>query len=244
MTLKGSPLKLNEKIIVANWKMNGNADFTTAFINEINQVTTRHHIIVCPPAPLISFFSNFKHHVGAQNCFSREAGAFTGENSPLLLKALGCNYVLLGHSERRAIFGESDDFIHEKWRAAVAQDVTPIVCVGENLQNLSGRNEILRQQLLPYQRADLRNTIFAYEPAKSIGTGKVPPLHEISAAMTLMANILAHSCNYCTIYGGSVNASNAAALLNCSGVDGLLIGGASLRIDEFKLIVKNCNDLV
>ncbi|MDR3155908.1 MAG: triose-phosphate isomerase [Holosporaceae bacterium] len=234
-------IELNMKIIIANWKMNGNVGFVKLFIEKINQVSTNNRIIVCPPVSLVSFFGNFRYHVGAQNCFSRIAGAFTGENSPQLLKELGCSYVLLGHSERRAIFAESDDFVYEKWLAAVEQNLMPIVCVGENLQDRTRSSEILTRQLSRYQQKDLHNTIFAYEPVWSIGTAKIPSAQEISTTVAFMADMLAHSINYNIVYGGSVNAANAETILACPGVDGILVGGASLDIDEFRSVIENCN---
>jgi triosephosphate isomerase len=229
------------KTIIANWKMNGNVALVEEFIRELNQLTTNNRIIICPPAPLICFFNGFRHHLGAQNCFSQEEGAFTGENSPRLLKELGCDYLLLGHSERRSIFGESDDFIHKKWLAAIDQNLTPIVCIGENLQDRTRCGEILAEQLSPYQQQDLYNTIFAYEPVWSIGTGEVPSPQEITAAAALINDILRPSSNYSIVYGGSVNAGNASTILTCQGMDGVLVGGASLKIDEFRSIIDSCN---
>jgi triosephosphate isomerase len=225
------------KIIIANWKMNGDIDFAGKFVNEFNEIESENEIVICPSAALIYLFKNFRYDVGAQNCFFEEKGAFTGELSPKLLKDLGCKYVLLGHSERRAIFNESDDFIFKKWKTAMAHGLIPVVCIGEKLEDRNRWKEVLSTQLKHYLNIDLQGTIFAYEPVWSIGTGFVPMLEEIENVMGFIKTQIGNSYKYSSIYGGSVTASNASEILNCKNVDGVLVGGASLKIDEFKKIV-------
>ena len=225
------------KIIIANWKMNGDVDFANEFINEFNKIESKNEIVVCPPAALIYLFKNFRYNTGAQNCFSKEKGAFTGEISPKLIKNLGCKYVLLGHSERRAIFIESNDFVFKKWQAAVEQKLIPVVCIGEKLEDRDNWREVLSTQIESYMNIDLQGTIFAYEPVWSIGTGLIPTTEEIESVMEFIKTKLRNSSKYFLIYGGSVNAKNSSQILNCKNVDGLLIGGASLKIDEFKQII-------
>lgn len=226
------------KIIIANWKMNGDVDLADKFVDEINEVKSENEIVVCPPAALIYAFRNFRYDIGAQNCFSEEKGAFTGEISPKLLKDLGCKYVLLGHSERRAIFNESDDFIFEKWKIAIANNLIPIVCIGEKLDDRDKWKEIISIQLEKYLNIDLQGTIFAYEPVWSIGTGFIPTTDEIESAMEFIKTKLGNSSKYSLVYGGSVNASNSYEILSCKDIDGILVGGASLKIEEFKRIVE------
>ncbi len=226
------------KIIIANWKMNGDVDFAEKFIDEFNEVESKNKIVVCPPAALIYAFRKFRYAVGAQNCFSEEKGAFTGEISPKLIKDLGCKYVLLGHSERRAMFNESDDFIFKKWKSVIANNLIPIVCIGEKLNDRNKWKEILSIQLENYLNLDLQGTIFAYEPVWSIGTGLIPTTHEIEIAMEFIKTKLGNSSKYSLVYGGSVNASNSSEILNCKNVGGILVGGASLKIQEFKRIAK------
>ncbi|MDR1551733.1 MAG: triose-phosphate isomerase [Holosporaceae bacterium] len=225
------------KIIVANWKMNGDFDLADRFIVEINAAKSPHTIVICPPAILISRFVNFRYHLGAQNCFCEESGAFTGENSPRLLKEAGCDYVILGHSERRSIFGESNELIFRKWDAAQANRLIPIVCIGEKLEDRERWTEVMQEQLRLFLKAHIpsQGTIFAYEPVWSIGTGLVLNHKEIEDIFAVLKNLVGDGSPL--LYGGSVNATNASDILACTNVDGLLIGGASLRIDEFLRII-------
>jgi triosephosphate isomerase len=225
-------------IIVANWKMNGNHNFAENFIKEINEINSRNTIVACPPAALISSFRNFRHHLGAQNCFYEEKGAFTGENSPDLLKEMGCEYIIIGHSERRSIFQESDDVVFKKWHAVLRCHMIPIVCIGEKLEDRSNWKKVIAYQLNLFLNDDiLANTVscFAYEPIWSIGTGLIPSPEEIETIFAFIRDLLGDKQ---LLYGGSVTAKNAAQILSCKNVDGLLIGGASLKIDEFKTIAE------
>ncbi|MDR3187496.1 MAG: triose-phosphate isomerase [Holosporaceae bacterium] len=230
------------KTIVANWKMNGDIAFAKRFMEEINPINTSNTVIVCPPVGLIERFREFRYHVGAQNCFRERKGAFTGENSPQLLREIGCQYVIVGHSERRAIFHETDAIIYEKWEASIAEDLIPIVCVGEKSNDRENRQKVLYDQLEKFVAAPssaLRRTLFAYEPVWSIGTGQTPAIAEIENSVALIRDILGfYESDRSLLYGGSVNAENAATILACKNVNGLLIGGASLKIDEFKKIIQ------
>lgn len=248
------------KFVIANWKMNGDlslaADFKNNFKDNFCAATK---IIVCPPTALLAAFSGFQHALGAQNCFYEDHGAFTGENSPKLLKELGCKYVILGHSERRSIFAESDDMIFEKWLKVIDLELTPILCIGENADQRKEWKIVLKKQLEKYvaRSADLHGTIFAYEPVWSIGTGQIPSSEEIEEAAAFIRNTLegkndknennsenaSENCcsakpNYYVVYGGSVKGSNAANIINIRGIDGVLVGSASLKIPEFKKIIE------
>jgi len=223
------------KMIVANWKMNGNFNFVNKFVKEINKVNSPYEIIVCPPIALIGEFKDFRYHRGSQNCFYEEKGAFTGETSPQLLKEIGCDYVLLGHSERRSIFHESDDLILKKRNAAIKFNLKPIVCIGE--KNKDGWREIVSDQLRLFLDNHMENTIFAYEPVWSIGTGVTPTVEEIEIVFDFI-NSLTNGKSL-LLYGGSVNANNAKQILNSRNVSGLLVGGASLKIDEFTRIIQD-----
>ncbi|MDR0968035.1 MAG: triose-phosphate isomerase [Holosporaceae bacterium] len=224
------------KIIVANWKMNGTVAFADRFIEEINLVDSKNLAVVCPPAALIGRFRDFRYKIGAQNCFSENEGAFTGENSPKLLKEIGCEYVIVGHSERRAIFGETDESVFKKWKAAIENRLTPIVCVGEKANERENWREILSGQLKLFLNETLSETIFAYEPVWSIGTGVIPTKESIETVFEFLKELLGNQTRL--LYGGSVNSQNAEQILNCKNVSGLLIGGASLKIDEFKKIME------
>jgi triosephosphate isomerase len=229
------------KIVIANWKMNGDVSFSQKIIQELNKVSTSNKVIVCPPAPLLNLFSDFRYELGAQNCFHAKSGAFTGEVSPVLLKELGCRYVILGHSERRAIFYESDELIFKKWNAVVECDLVPIVCVGEGLTERKNWKEIIHLQLKNYIHdvPILPSTIFAYEPVWSIGTGVIPEMEEIIEVIDFAKKTLSNpeKCHF--VYGGSVNAKNYKQIMGCPNIDGALIGGASLNIGDFMDIVTN-----
>ncbi|MBR1734389.1 MAG: triose-phosphate isomerase [Alphaproteobacteria bacterium] len=233
------------KFIIANWKMNGNLSLIEEFKGEFSNKRSNEEVkvIICPPVSLINKFVSEKCEktlVGAQNCFYKDSGAFTGENSPKLLKELGCEYVILGHSERRNIFNESDELIFNKWNAAITKDLTPILCIGEKADERSRWKDVLAAQLESYYKdssLDFHGTIFAYEPVWSIGTGKIPSVEEIGEVMMFIRNLLGSSKNYYVVYGGSVNGDNASDILKISELDGVLVGSASLKPDEFKKII-------
>lgn len=225
------------KIIVANWKMNGSKSLISEYKAAFKDLK-KNKIVVCPPQALMGEFKDFPHSLGAQDCYICDSGAFTGESSPKILKEVGCEYVILGHSERRALFLESDDFIYKKYQAALRNDLIPIICIGERKEEKGRWKEVLASQLSHYKTSDIsEKTIFAYEPVWSIGTGCVPLAREIAEVLAFIKDFLKEYGNFATLYGGSVNSTNSDAILSCENVDGFLVGGASLKIEEFKKIV-------
>lgn len=222
------------KFLVANWKMNGDLEFTDRLISAVGCIQTQHNIVICPPSPLLFKFQNFPHKLGAQNCSYLESGALTGEISPLLLKALGCQYVIIGHSERRRSFNESNEDIYKKFRLLLRLNLIPIVCVGETLEQKSQWQEILSEQLVLFKNEQNSEAIFAYEPVWSIGTGSTPTENEIHKRISAIKTIVQGK----VLYGGSVNQKNSSEILQIPSVDGVLIGGASLKIEEFTKIIK------
>lgn len=225
------------KFLVSNWKMNGDVEFAENFFERVNSIKTKNRIVICPPFPLLAKFKNFSHFLGAQNCSERMNGAFTGEVSPLLLKDLGCQYVIIGHSERRRLFKESDEIIYKKYELLTELNVTPIVCVGEAEKERSEWNEILSIQLHRFKNSEnLSKAIIAYEPVWSIGSGKTPTTAEIHEVLSFIKQATDLKCP--TIYGGSVNIKNISDILQIASVDGVLIGGASLRIQEFSEMIQ------
>jgi len=203
----------------------------------MDSIRSENAIVVCPPFPLLYKFKNFSHYLGAQNCSDKQSGAFTGEVSPLLLKELGCEYVIIGHSERRRIFRESDDIIFEKYKTLIELNVTPIVCIGETEEERLEWREILSTQLDRIKdREDLSKSIIAYEPVWSIGTGKTPTVAEIHEVLRFIKQTTNSKCP--TLYGGSVNTKNISDILQIPSVDGVLVGGASLKIEEFSKMVR------
>lgn len=228
-------------IIVANWKMNGEHEFARSYnvaLKEFisSQATLAAEIVICPPAPLLYLMKgNYK--LGAQNCHSKNSGAFTGEISAPILKDAGCEYVILGHSERREM-GERCPSVSDKAATANAAGLKTIICVGEK----DGEDflDVVLAQLknsIP-SCATEQNTIIAYEPVWAIGTGRTATVKEIEAHHAEIKK----KFNFKLLYGGSVKAANAKEILKTPYVDGLLIGGASLDVDEFKNIILSSNE--
>jgi len=205
-------------------------------------------IVVCPPFVFLSEVSQALAHsriaVGAQNVAIPEKGAFTGEVSASMLKDVGCDYVIIGHSERRALYGETDEIVAEKFASALELGLTPILCVGESLEEREAgttENVVERQlsSIIEYNGiAVFANAVIAYEPVWAIGTGKTATPHqaqEVHAFIRQLINVQNASiaAKIQILYGGSMKSANAAELLAQDDIDGGLIGGASLNSDDF-----------
>lgn len=180
--------------------------------------------------------------LGGQDCHFEESGSFTGDVSALMLKKVGCQYVILGHCERRVEHFESDEIIAKKIRAAVAAELIPIICVGENKETRDrGEHlEFVRKQLIATIPQDVKfaKLVIAYEPIWSIGTSAIPTATQIVEMMKLIKETVGKECS--TLYGGSVTSQNSKEILTIAGVDGLLIGKASLDAEEFvKIAISN-----
>jgi triosephosphate isomerase len=247
---------MTKKLIVGNWKMNGslaaNAELLQA-VRESCAGNTATDVAFCAPAPYLAqlqgALAGSRLDWGAQDCSSHEAGAFTGEVSAAMLREFGCRYVIVGHSERRQYHGESDDMVASKAQRALAAGVTPIVCVGETLADReAGRTEfVVKRQLSAVIHAVghcASEIVVAYEPVWAIGTGRTATPEQAQAVhAVLRAQLRAASVNTShnrILYGGSMNAGNAAELLAQPDIDGGLIGGASLKADEFLQIIASC----
>ena len=249
---------MRKKIIAANWKMNmtqGEAEaFMTTFLREIGDLDEV-EIVIVPPftaipkvSELVTQTQNIK--VGAQNMFWERSGAFTGEISPAMLRELFVRYVVLGHSERRAMFGETDEIVNRKVRAAYEEVLRPILCVGETLeQREKGQVEKvlssqLRGSLAGVEAKELHETVIAYEPVWAIGTGKTATAAQAQEAHAFIRQILREISDEATAekiriqYGGSVKPDNARTLLSQPDIDGALVGGASLDPRSFAQIVQ------
>ena len=218
-------------IVAANWKMNGDVAFAQNYALSLANIATSSEIIILPPFPLLSVLKgNFK--LGGQNCYLAEKGAFTGEISPNLLKDLGCEYVLLGHSERREI-GESSELIAKKVEAAHAAGLKVILCAGEKAgEDFASVTFSQLDKSLPYC-ASKDNTIIAYEPVWAIGSGVTPTAKQIDERH----KAINEKYGFKTIYGGSVKGDNAHEISAIENVNGLLVGGASLDVEQFKKII-------
>ena len=229
-------------LIVANWKMNpstleGAKLLFEAVKKEVKNIK-KVEIVICPP---FTFLSNIQYPIsniklGAQDCFWEKKGAFTGEISPLMLKDLGCQYVIIGHSERRKYQQEKDSMIYKKIEAALKRGLKPILCIDKTsqirkLQRSVKMNEVHRL------KKDSGGAIIAYEPLFAIGTGK--PCSVDKAKKMRIAIKKKLNKNIPILYGGSVDSQNARDYVKKAGFQGLLVGGASLNAQEFIKIVKN-----
>lgn len=246
---------VKKQYVVGNWKMYKTARQATDYIEHLLPLieTVKVNIYLSVPytsiAPASQYAKETPIVIGAQNMNDAREGAFTGEIAALMLKEAGASFVLLGHSERRLIFKEDNAFIHRKVVRALQDDIQPIVCIGETADE-KGRGkteEILREQLLTVlqqiPKEEAKKLIVAYEPAWSIGSGKVPTMKEIAHAHAFIRDCLielfdAKTANGIPIlYGGSVKAENAGEISLLKNVDGVLVGGASLDPKTFAEII-------
>lgn len=250
-----------KKLIAGNWKMNGSLAANEVLLMALAEGLAKEpaarppcDVAVCVPAPYLAQVQALKAShpalsvidVGAQDVSAQAAGAYTGEVGAAMLKDLGCRYVIVGHSERRQYHCETDALVAEKTRAALASGLTPIVCVGETLaEREAGRTEeVVKRQLAAVIRANghcISEIVVAYEPVWAIGTGKTASPEEAQAVhAVLRAQLKAaseQSARVKILYGGSMNAANAASLLDQPDIDGGLIGGASLKALDFLKII-------
>ena len=238
------------KYTIANWKMNGlnnSIKLVKSIENHIKKTKhSKSKIIICPPYTLLSNFTKIEKKIsfGGQDCHYLNNGAFTGSISASMLKSIGCKYVIIGHSERRQYQNELSKELKLKIKSALASNLKVIYCIGEKFSEIKRRNKVLAAQInsLP-TNFKFKNIIIAYEPVWAIGTGKVPSLNQInnihSKIRLLLAKKIGHnnSNKISILYGGSVNAQNASEILNLSQVDGVLVGGASLKVPDFSKII-------
>ncbi|OGX38768.1 MAG: triose-phosphate isomerase [Omnitrophica WOR_2 bacterium RIFCSPHIGHO2_02_FULL_52_10] len=249
---------MRKLIIAGNWKLNKTSreaiEFVTLLKRELCDISGV-DIIVCPPATALSdvqdVLTDSNIALGAQNVYWEDEGAFTGEVSAPLLKDIGVQYVIIGHSERRQYFGETDETVNKRLAAALKHGLTPIVCVGENLtEREKGRTfEVLEKQcrggLDGLEADEVEKIIIAYEPVWAIGTGKTATAQQAQEAHKFIRDLLAEMYNDDTAqtvriqYGGSVKPENSAQLMSQPDIDGALVGGASLKAETFTEIIKN-----
>ncbi len=246
---------MRRKVIAGNWKMNMLPNEAISFIQELSEKVkdTENEVVLCVPYTDI-FYSvlnaqgtNIK--IGAQNMHWEEKGAYTGEVSAEMLKAVGVEYVIIGHSERRQYFAETDETVNKKLKKALSVGLKPIVCVGETLEQ---REQGVTAKIITTQTekaldglepADVEKVIIAYEPIWAIGTGKTATREDANEAVKQIRQKVAEKYGQETAdrviiqYGGSVKAANAKELFEMSDIDGGLVGGASLKAEEFSNIV-------
>ena len=246
---------MRKKIIAGNWKMNMLPNEAINYIEELASLikNTENEVILC--VPYIDLFYSLltaqetKIHIGAQNMHYEETGAYTGEVSGSMLKSINVEYVIIGHSERRQYYNETDESVNKKVKSALKNGLKPIMCVGETLeQREAGETEkIITSQtekgLEGLTNEEIGSTIIAYEPIWAIGTGKTATNEDannsIKAIREEIAKIYGNELanNVHILYGGSVKSSNAKELFEMSDIDGGLVGGASLKADEFSKII-------
>ena len=244
-------------LIAANWKMYKTPSQAQEFMNAFLPLVANHdrdEIVICPsdtsPSVVIAATNGTNVGVGAQNMYFADEGAFTGETSPLMIKAIGASHVLIGHSERRQYFAETDETVNKKLLAALKHELKPIVCIGEVLaEREGGRTEevLLRQVGKAFEDVSAEQAaavVIAYEPVWAIGTGKTATPEMASEAHAIVrseiAKILGRKIaeEMRILYGGSVKPENATSLMNEPEIDGALVGGASLNPESFAKIVK------
>lgn len=243
---------MRKPIIAANWKMNKTLEDAKSFLKEVKGMAPEESIVdsvVCSPAlfldALVKAAEGSDVKIGAQNMHYEEKGAFTGETSPHALQDLGVTYVILGHSERRQLFGETDEYVHDKVQAAFQYGLTPIVCVGETLEEReAGQTEkVVRTQvekdLAGLTEEQAQQVIIAYEPIWAIGTGKSSSAGDANKVCAYIRSVLNDMFSELTAeliriqYGGSVKPNNIGGFLEQSDIDGALVGGASLEAESF-----------
>ena len=245
---------MRKPIIAGNWKMNNTASEGVALVNAIAPLVKEAgcDVVVCVPAidiPAVSeALKGTNIALGAENVHFADKGAYTGEISAAMLKEYGVEYVIVGHSERRQYFGETDETVNKRTLTALANGLTPIVCIGESLEEREGgkTEEVLAKQIREGLKEieDITKIVVAYEPVWAIGTGKTATSEQANDTIKFIRKTLAKkygraAANRVRIqYGGSMNAKNAAELMAMSDIDGGLIGGASLKAQDFSVVVK------
>lgn len=240
-------------LIAANWKMNGNRELVSAATAALVALDSDVEVLICPPATLLTVFPaqrNFA--LGGQDVSAEPSGAYTGQLSGVLLQEAGASFCLVGHSERRQYQFESDTLIADKVAAAVAQGLTPVLCIGETLaeRQQEKTEQVLAKQLAAVYASQpnlLSKSVIAYEPVWAIGTGEsaTPAQAQQTHAFirkTLRQYDAAAASQLRILYGGSVNAENSAALFAQPDINGALVGGASLKPDEFVQICLSAKD--
>jgi triosephosphate isomerase len=247
---------MRNKFIAGNWKMNYTTKQTRDLLASLLDATSsvsKATMMVAPPFTSLNVAATLlqgkRIEIGAQNCFWEDQGAFTGEISAAMLKDIGCDYVILGHSERRQYFNETDEHVNRKINAALRHDLLPIVCVGETLEQreagatLQIVEQQVRQSLKGFMSNQAEKFTIAYEPVWAIGTGRAATPHDAVEVHAMIRSTLANLFDSNTAqairiqYGGSVNAENIENFIREEEIDGALVGGASLKADSFAKII-------
>lgn len=243
---------MKSKWVMANWKMNGNRQMISEYIDELQQTKFPQslNVVIFPPVIYFDIFAQAtqlqKFSLGAQNVASESAGAYTGEISAAMLHEYNCQYVLIGHSERRHLFKEEDESLAKKFQVVRDYGMIPVFCIGETLQDYQNKQtrQVLTKQLESLAKNtdfSLKGCIIAYEPVWAIGTGLTPTQNELKQIFSDLKEIIKNvdsNQDVPLLYGGSVNENNIAMVNNIADCSGVLIGGASLKIKQLLEIIK------
>jgi len=243
-------------LIAGNWKMFKTVQESLDFVTQIKKelpLSLDRDVLVAPPFPSLypvsEILKDSPIRLGAQNLHDAKEGAFTGEVSAAMLLAAGCDSVIIGHSERRTLFGETDAIINKKIRAACESGLKPIFCIGETLaeresgQTFSVLERQIKQGLNSFNVSDIRHLVVAYEPVWAIGTGKTATPDQAQEAHAFIRSTIGgvfgaeFASEHAILYGGSVNPENIASLMSRPDINGALVGGASLKVDSFLRII-------
>lgn len=241
---QGVGQRARQRLVIGNWKMHGNLVDNAALLGVLRQASPACEMAVCVPFPYLvqtaELLKGSSVSWGVQDVSKHNQGAFTGEVSALMLNDFGCKWAIVGHSERRAMHGESDQLVADKASAVIAAGLTPIVCVGETLAERDAGQviNVIHRQLAPVLALgveSLLRMVIAYEPVWAIGTGRTATPEQAQEVHSAIRAALAgqQAAGVRVLYGGSVKAANAASLFGMPDIDGALVGGASLVADEF-----------
>ena len=236
-----------DKIIAGNWKMNNDFSDIVPFVKYVKKnMKGAKNLIICTPSVMVKSLADASKKVlsvGAQNCYYKKSGAFTGEISADMVKSAGAEYVIIGHSERRQIFGETNEDCNKKLMAALESGLKVIFCIGETLEERSKYKSVLKKEILEgFEKiSDFSNIIIAYEPVWAIGTGVVATTADITKVHAYIKNLVkeTYGVDVPILYGGSVKPSNSKEILALEDVGGVLIGGASLKAEDFVAIAQS-----
>jgi len=238
------------KLIVGNFKMNMTLQDIAQYIRYINSINfnpNKNEVVICPSYIYIPYLNNNpKFKVGSQDVSINEKGAYTGEVSAMQLKELNTKYSILGHSDRRKCFGETENIINKKIKQCINNNIKPIVCIGESKEErlMMKTEQVLRRSILDllrnFNKEELNDVIIAYEPIWAIGTGIIPTIKEIEETAYYIKDLVrsAYKVDIKVLYGGSVNLKDMDKFIGLANVDGYLIGGASIDAEEFAKIVE------
>ncbi|RUO21183.1 triose-phosphate isomerase [Aliidiomarina iranensis] len=248
---------MRQALVIANWKLNGDTALLKDMAEHFHHVDIQEqvNVVICPPAVYLKtaavLFEPSGIELGGQNCSEYGSGAYTGEISAEMLRDIGCEYVLIGHSERRALFAETDEMVAGKIKQAQQCNLRPVLCVGETLaeREANAVESVIRGQLeKALGEADFNNLVIAYEPVWAIGTGKTATPEQAQEVHKMIRDWVASKAPESAqklqiLYGGSVKADNASTLFHQADIDGGLIGGASLDTEQFDAICQAAKDI-